>query len=136
MIGLLVGGLVSIVVLLGGALVVGSWAERQGIAIALHAAADEGILSPAPDLDGAAGVGRIAIVRLLGLAPIVVALLFAWRPVYDVTYRELVLPGNLATPLPIRVLGEVPWVVVGVLVAWLVGDAAASVGVRRLLIER
>jgi len=117
-------------------LLLGAWAERQLIAIALEAAADEGILAPAPDLDGAPGPVRIAVVRLLALAPVAVALLLAWRPVYDVTYRELTLPGNLATPLPIRVVGEVPWVVAGVLVAWLLADAAAAVAVRRLVIER
>jgi hypothetical protein len=53
-----------------------------------------------------------------------------------VTYRELILPGNLSTPLPIRVLGDVPWVLIGIGVAWLLGDAAAAVAVRRLVIER
>ena len=88
------------------------------------------------DLDGAPGLIRIAMVRVLALAPVGVALLLAWRPVYDVTYRELILPDNLATPLPIRVLGDVPWVLIGIGVAWLLGDAAGAVGVRRLVIER
>ena len=136
MLGMLVGGLASFVLLVATAVLVASWAERQGIRIAVQAAADEGIVVPAPDLAGAPGAVRIAVIRLLGLVPLVVALLLAWRPVYDVTYRELVLPGNLAVPLPVRVLGQVPWVVVGVLGAWLVGDAAASVGVRRLVLER
>jgi hypothetical protein len=136
MLGMLVAGLAGIVALFLVALLLGSWAERHGIAIALEAAADEAILAPAPDVDGAPGAGRIAVIRLLGLVPLAIALLLAWRPVYDVTYRELVLPGNLVSPLPIRVLGQVPWVVVSVVVAWLAGDAAASVGVRRLVIER
>ena len=136
MLTMLVVGLSSSVAGLLAALLIGAWGERQGIVIALQAAADEGIMTPAPDLDGAPGAGRVAVIRLLGLVPVVVALLLAWRPVYDVTYRELVLPGNLATPLPVRVLGQVPWVIIGVLAAWLAGDAAASVGVRRLVIER
>ncbi|HKF84647.1 MAG TPA: hypothetical protein VKB30_02610 [Candidatus Limnocylindrales bacterium] len=133
---ILLGGLVAGLTLLGAALLAGAWAEREGIAITLDAAADEGIVAPAPALDGAPGPGRIAVIRLLALAPVAVALLLAWRPVYDVTYRELILPESLATPLPIRVLGEVPWVVIGIAIAWQLGDAAASVGVRRLVIER
>ncbi len=136
LLAILVGGLVGALAVLVTGLLLGAWAERQLIGVALEAAADEGILVPAPDLDGAPGTLRIAVVRMLSLAPVAVALLLAWRPVYDVTYRELILPGNLATPLPIRVLGEVPWVVAGILVAWLIGDAAAAVAVRRLVIER
>jgi hypothetical protein len=136
MLGMLVAGLAGLVVLVAVALLLGSWAARLGIGIVVQAAADEAIVAPAPDLDGAPGAGRIAVVRLLGLVPLGVALLLAWRHVYDVTYRELVLPTNLVTPLPVRVLGQVPWVVVGVIAAWLAGDAAASVGVRRLVIER
>ena len=133
---MLVGGLAAALAGVAGGLLIGAWAERQLIAIAVDAAADEGIVAPAPDLDGAPGIVRIAVVRLLALAPVAVALLLAWRPVYDVTYRELILPDNLATPLPIRVLGDVPWVLIGIAVAWLLGDAAAAVGVRRLVIER
>jgi len=133
---MLVGGLVAALAVFAMGLLLGAWAERELIVIAVEAAADEGILAPAPDLERAPGIGRIAIVRVLALAPVAIALLLAWRPVYDVTYRELILPDNLATPLPIRVLGDVPWVLIGIGVAWLLGDAAAAVGVRRLVIER
>ena len=136
LLAMLLGGLLAALAVFAAGLLLGAWAERQLIAIAVEAAADEGILAPATDLDGAPGIGRIAIVRVLALAPVGVALLLAWRPVYDVTYRELILPGNLATPLPIRVLGDVPWVLIGIAIAWLLGDAAAAVGVRRLVLER
>lgn len=133
----LLGGvaLAAVVVLLGG-LYAGAWAERQGIGLTLEAAADEGILAPAPDLSGAPGAGRIALLRLLSLAPVLGALLLGWRTLYDVTYRELILPDDLVTPLPVRVLGEVPWVVLGIGVAWMISDAAAAVAVRRLVLER
>ena len=136
LLALLVGGLLAALAVGAAGLLMGAWAERQLIAIAVEAAADEGILAPAADLEGAPGIVRIAVLRVLGLAPVAGALLLAWRPVYDVTYRELILPGNLATPLPLRVLGDVPWVLIGIGVAWLLGDAAAAVGVRRLVIER
>lgn len=136
LVGLLVAGLVGGVVLLASGLVTGAWAERQGIGIALEAAAEEGIVAPAADLAGAPGTGRVALLRLLSLAPVVAAAVLAWRPLYDVTYRELTLPEDLATPLPIRVLGEVPWLIIGIVVVWVVSDAAAAVGVRRLVLER
>lgn len=136
LIALIVGGIAGALVALVAGLLVGAWAERAGIAITLEAAADEGLLVPAPDLEAAPGVGRIALIRALSLAPPVVVSLLAWRTVYDVTYRELTLPGDLSVPLPVRVLGEVPWLVLGVAATWLVSDAAAAVGVRRLVLER
>lgn len=136
LLALIVGGLVGGVLLFVTGLLVGAWAERQGIALALDAAADEGLAVPAPDLAGAPGAGRIAVVRALALAPVIVATLLSWRVIYDTTYRELILPGDLGVPLPIRVLGELPWLLIGLGVAWLLGDAAAAVGVRRLVIER
>ena len=115
---------------------VAAWTERAGIALALEAAAEEGLAGPAPNLVGAPGPGRIAVVRMLGLAPLAGALLAAWQPVYDATYRQLVLPDDLATPLPLRVVLDVPWLVIAIAAAWLLGDAAASIGVRRLVLER
>jgi hypothetical protein len=134
---LLITGVVAgtFVVLALGTLL-GSWAERQGIALALEAAADDGLALTATDLDGAPGAGRIAVVRLLALAPVAIAAALAWRPLYDATYRELTLPLDLAAPLPVRVLRAVPLPVLGVVVAWLLSDTAAAAGVRRLVLER
>jgi len=133
--------LIAGTIVAGSALVVagtlaGAWAERQGIAIVLEAAADDGLALPAVDLEGAPGAARVAVVRLLSLSPVVIAAALAWRPLYDATYHELVMPRDLVTPLPLRVLGEVPWVVLGLVVVWLLSDAAAAVGVRRLVLER
>ena len=114
----------------------GAWAERQGIAVALEAADDDGLRSPAPDLRGAPGAWRVAVIRLLALAPVAIVLGLVSRSVYDATYRELLVPQDLVTPLPLRVVADAPGAVVAVLVAWVVADAAASVGVRRLVIER
>ncbi|HEX5827582.1 MAG TPA: hypothetical protein VFY23_08685 [Candidatus Limnocylindrales bacterium] len=136
LVALIVGGFAGGVVLLAAGLLVGAWGERQGIALALEAAAEEGIVTPAPDLAGAPGAGRIAVIRALSLAPVLAALLLSWRTIYDVTYRELLFPDDLVAPLPIRVLGEVPWLVVGVLATWILADAAGAVGVRRLVLER
>lgn len=115
---------------------IGAWAERQGIAVALEAAAEEGLRAPDRDLAGAPGPGRIALIRLLGVVPVAVALLVAWRPLYDAAYRELVLPDDLVTPLPFRVIADVPWPLFAIGATWLISDAAAAAGVRRLLLDR
>lgn len=114
---------------------IGAWAERQGIVIALEAAADEGIAAGAVPED-APGTGRVAVVRLLSLLPVLVVLAAAWAPVYDAAYHQLILPDELVTPLPIRVMRDVPELVAAILLTWLLSDAAAAVAVRRLVLER
>lgn len=130
------GGIAGSAALLVAGILLGAWAERQGIGVVLEAAPDDGLERPAADLDGAPGTGRIALVRLLALAPVAVAVALAWQPVYDAAYHELILPGDLAVPLPIRVIDQVPGQVLGIALAWLVSDAAAALGVRRLVLER
>ena len=137
--GLIVGATGAAVVLLVAGVVAGAWAERAGIEVTLEAAADEG-LDPAGAStvqgSGVPGAARVAALRLLSLAPLAIAAGVAWQSIYDAAYRELVLPDDLVTPLPIRVLADVPWLLVGLAVVWLASDAAASVGVRRLVLER
>ena len=55
---------------------------------------------------------------------------------YAAAYHELVLPDDLASPLGIRVLRDVPWIVAALLAAFLAADAAAALGVRRLVVGR
>ncbi len=133
---LAIGGLVGSVAVVVAATLLGAWAERQGIALVLEAAADDGLKLPPTAPDGAPGTGRVALVRLLALVPVMVAAGLAWGPVYGATYHELVLPRDLVTPLPLRVLAQVPWPVLGVAITWLLADAAAAIGVRRLVLDR
>jgi len=67
--------------------------------------------------------------------PLIVGVL-AWPTLYNATYQELILPEDLVTPLPIRVIAHVPLVLVSLAGAWLLADAAAAVAVRRLVLER
>jgi hypothetical protein len=126
----------SSAVLVVTGLLVGSWAERRGIALVLEGAAEEGYPAAAPSLDGAPGPLRVAAVRLLGLVPPIIVAALAWPTLYAVTYHELILPGDLAVPLPIRVIEQVPLQLVAVVGSWLLADTAAAVGVRRLVVER
>jgi len=125
-------GAVCLLVLL---VLTGAWAERQGITVALDAAVEEALV-PGVSLAGAPGAGRVATIRLLALAPVAAAVALAWQQVYDATYHQLVLPDDLRTPLPVRVMGDIPWLLAGIAVVWLLSDAAASVAVRRLVLER
>jgi hypothetical protein len=127
---------VGVLAVLAGGLVAGAWAERQGIEMTLEAAEEEGLITTRPDLRGAPGTGRVVLIRFASLVPLAVAAALAWQPLYDVAYRELVLPSELVTPLPLRVIRAVPLLLAGIGVTWLLSDAAASVGVRRLVLER
>jgi hypothetical protein len=135
-IALVVGTVVAGVLMLGGGLLAGSWAERRSLDLVLAAAADEGFLPASPDLAAAPGTLAVAAVRLLSLVPPLIAAALAWPTLYAVTYDELILPGDLATPLPVRVIARIAPLLAGVVATWLVADAAAAVGVRRLVLER
>lgn len=129
---------VAVVAAVAGVLVgalAGAWAERAGIVLTLSTAGEERLLDP-PELAGSPGTGRVMAVRLLSLLPVGLAAVLAWPPLYDATYRELVLPGDLATPLPIRVIRAVPGPLAAVVVVWLVSDSAAALAVRHLVLER
>jgi hypothetical protein len=139
-------GAVGSLLLVAGGLLAGAWAERAGVTVALEAATDEGLMPGGPGPGGPTpgwppvaprpGAVKVAIVRALSLAPVLVVALLAWPPVYDAAYRELVLPDDLATPLPLRVIRSVPAPLAAVGIAWLLADTAAAVGVRHLLIEQ
>jgi hypothetical protein len=124
----------AVVALVGGT-IAGAWAERAGIALTLGSAEEERLFV-APDLRGAPGTGRTAGVRLLSLVPVAVVVGLAWQSVYDATYQELILPRDLVTPLPVRVIGGVPGPLAAILLTWLVSDSAAALGVRRLVLGR
>ena len=132
---IVVGGLIAVLLVVAG-IGIGAWAERELIAVALAAAADEAIIGDPAAVNGAPGWPRIAVIRALSLVPVIAVALLASRTLYDVTYRELILPDDLVTPFPIRVIGDVPGIVLAIFVAWLLADTAASVGVRRLVLQR
>jgi hypothetical protein len=136
LVALLLGGLAGVTALVVAGTLAGAWAERQGIAVALEAADDDDLGLAPVDLQGAPGTLRVAAIRLLALAPVLAAAALAWQPVYDAAYRELILPQDLVTPLPLRVLGQVPWLIAGLFLVWLLADAAGAVAVRRLVLER
>lgn len=134
----LLAAMVAVVLALavGGAVVAG-WSERTGILQALRAAAEEGFV-PARHarLTGGGGIASLAALRLLGLVPPLAALVLSAPVLYDAFYRELILPDELRSPLALRILRDVPGAVLAVTATWLVADAAASLAVRRHVLER
>jgi hypothetical protein len=136
MIALIAGSTLSVFVLAAAGLLAGAWAERAGIGITLEAAHDEALLDPPPDFTGAPGTWRVAGVRLLGLLPVLAIAIVAWQPIYDAAYHELVLPDDLASPLVIRVIRDAPWTIAALVLVFLASDAAAALGVRRLVLGR
>jgi hypothetical protein len=120
------------------------------IGAAAEMAAYRATIAPAPDDAGwwlpptvspvASGSGtwrtvaRVAVVRLVTLAPVVLALAWGVPEYVTVAYRELVQPLDLVTPLPIRVLLATPVPSILLLVAWLAGEIVGGFAARRVVI--
>ena len=77
-------------------------------------------------------VRRVATVRLALLGPVGVALAVAVPAWVQVGYNELVLPSNLAVPLPLRVIAGAPWATAAVIVAWLACEVLGGLATRRI----
>lgn len=121
-------GLASVILLaaLGGGLV-GAWAD---LALLRDAADDEEI--PVEVASSAGLVWRGLAARMVAYLPLAVALAWGARLIVDATYRELILPRELVTPILIRILADVPNAVAVVVVAWLVGEAIGGLAQRRI----
>lgn len=117
-------------------LVAGSWAERRTIAMVLVVGEEEGLTAPVPRLASLPAVLRVAVVRATALLPPLLVFALAWPTLYAVTYHELILPENLATPLPVRVIEHMPGQLAAIVIAWAISDLAAALAVRRLVVER
>ncbi len=129
-----IAGAIALLVVLG--LTLGAWTERRLVLDAAATAAEEGYTAGPVDAATAPGFGRVALLRFTSLVPPVVVAAAIWPTLYDVTYRELILPEDLATPLPIRVIARLPVPLLVLGLTWLAADTAAAAGVRRLVLER
>jgi hypothetical protein len=81
---------------------------------------------------------RLLAIRAVCLGPVVAALGWVWVSgrLYDAAYGELTSPTDLATPLLIRILADVPDVIGVVVVVWLAAEIFASIAVRRQILLR
>lgn len=123
----------AIWVLVGG--LVAAWAERGLIVETLRG---DGADAPAPAGVRATGLRplvEILVVRLLAAVPLAVVLAWAGSRIVTVGYEELTAPGEVATPLPIRVLARVADALVVTAIVWLASEVAAGVATRRVLLR-
>jgi hypothetical protein len=73
-------------------------------------------------------------IRAIFLVPLALTLIWASGQIYDAIYKELTIPSNLATPLPLRVAESAIGAVVIVALVWLATEVAGAVSVRRLVL--
>jgi len=91
------------------------------------------IAATAPASRGAAL--RVAMVRLVLLVPVALALVVAVPAWVQVAYRELLLPTDLAVPLPVRVIAGAPLPAVLVVAAWLAAEVLGGLAARRIALH-
>jgi hypothetical protein len=75
-------------------------------------------------------LARVVLIRLVGLAPLVIVLAVGLQRLGQIVYLELTLPTNLVTPIGLRVAVQAPEVVGAIVLAWLAGELVAGLAVR------
>jgi len=118
--------------------VVGGWAAAilEAETVRLVVEAGEG-RAPEADRRPSRGreAGRILAVRLVAAVPLVVVLAVGSVRVTLATYRELTDPVAVGSSLVIRVLRDVPEVVLAVLVAFALAEILGAVAARHVVIR-
>jgi len=140
-----VAGIVACVVI-GG--LIGAATDLALIRDGALAAAEEGVTDvgprgrPSADVEtrparrgGFRIVVRILIVRLVAHLPLAVAVAIGSVAVVNVTYAELTRPDDVVTPLVVRVVIGAAWPMVGIVVAWLLGELAGGTAARRIALD-
>jgi hypothetical protein len=109
---------------------VAGWLAAMLEAAAVRIVAGRGSDEVPTARDGA----RILACRLVCLAPLAVALAIGSVRLVLVTYQELTLPSDSATPIAIRVLRDAPDVPIAILVIWMSAEIVAAVAARRVVL--
>jgi hypothetical protein len=78
---------------------------------------------------------RVATVRLVLLLPVAIALATAVPAWVQVAYRELLLPTDLAVPLPVRVIAGAPVPAAVVVAVWLAAEVLGGLAARRIALH-
>jgi hypothetical protein len=103
------------------------------------AAASAGGAGASPDVAGtppARGVvRRVAVARLVLIVPVALALVAAVPGWVGVAYQELLLPSDLAIPLPLRVIAGAPIAAIVVVAAWLLAEVIGGLAARRIVLD-
>ena len=126
---LVVGGLVAAAA--EGALIRQSMLADEPIA---DAAIGAERAASASEVTPAGAVARILLVRFVASTPLIVACAWGIPRLVGAAYRELTSPVETAAPLPLRVLSDVPEVLVAVFAGWLFAQTVGGLAVRRIVL--
>ncbi len=132
--------IVAVTWLVGGGLVAAA-AEvvliRRGLGLALGEDDSEAEGSePGRRRPGGLGLSaRVLLVRLVATTPLVLVAAWGIPRVVAAAYHQLTSPIDTAAPLPFRVLGEVPDVLVAVFFGWLISETIGALATRRLVLR-
>jgi len=141
-----IAAVVATVAIAGGVvlwLVVGGWLaaaiEAEGARIVARDEDLAGMSGPRAPAVVPVGDGRIAAriltARLVAGVPLILGLAWGSVRLVFVTYRELTVPADTATPIVLRVLRASPEVVVVIVAAWMIGEIVGSVAARRIALD-
>lgn len=86
---------------------------------------------PSPGL-----AGRVVLIRFAFTLPLLLVTAIGLPIVVSAAYGELTSPLDVATPLLLRVLGDVPEVLAAMTLAWLFAETASGLAVRHLVLGR
>jgi hypothetical protein len=78
------------------------------------------------------GTGRVFVVRVVALFPLIVALAWAAFRFVGVGYREFTNPSDVALPVAARILIGAPDAGLGILAGWLFGEIVGGTAARRI----
>ena len=76
---------------------------------------------------------RVLTVRLIAHLPMILALTWGAFRIVSVTYRELTLPSDVASPLVVRVVRGAPEAVALLVASWIVGEIVGALATRRVV---
>jgi len=80
-------------------------------------------------------VVRVALVRAVAHLPLLIVAGWGLARLVEVTRQELIMPGDLAVPLVLRVVLGAPEVFALLLVAWLAGEALGELAARGVVLQ-
>jgi hypothetical protein len=93
-------------------------------------AADDLGIEPSPASDPSPA--RLAAARAIACLPLVVAVVIAVGPIVAATYGELLVPGDLGTPVAFRVVARIPGPIAIVVAGAIASEVLAALAVREV----
>jgi hypothetical protein len=120
-----------------GWIVVGGWigaaTEIVLIRDARRAAIDEGVPTGGDGPRPRWLTVRVTAAHFLAHVPLAVVAAIGSISIVSVTYKELVTPFEVATPLVLRVVRGAAGPIVAIVIAWVIGELAGGIAARRIV---